>query len=98
MSYKGGNLSLGAIQKVVVVTASTDESLPAGDSTFLLTCNVDMYVKWGIGAQTATTTTAYNLFMPAGLALIVDVGPADTIAGIRDTEDGVLSVTAVEGV
>jgi len=62
---------------------------------YLLTCDTDCWVKWGAGAQTASATsnTGHDLFMPAGMAVVVRVDSGTThIAALRDTGDGFLVV------
>ena len=93
-------LSLGATAntaKVSVATASSSTSLPlGGNRRYLLTTNTDCYVRYGTGAQTATTSAGgYTLFMPAGLAVVLMVA-GDTIAAIRNSADGILSVSIVD--
>lgn len=84
-------LNLGDKVVVTVTGVSASGTLLGNEHRYLLSCNTDMYVKWGTGAQTATTSAAgFNLFMPAGLTIVVDVGNADTIAAIQDTANGTL--------
>jgi hypothetical protein len=84
-------LNLGNNIVVAVTGVSADETLPGNGHRYLLSCNTDCYVAWGTGAQTATTAAnGFELFMPSGLTIVVDVGTADTIAAIQDSANGTL--------
>jgi hypothetical protein len=98
MAYKGGNLQLGAVKNVTTLVTSVGAALPTGDGTYLISCNQDTFVEWGVGAQTATAVTGYKVYMPAGFAMIVDMQDATHFATIWGTETGIFSITAVEGV
>ena len=89
-----GIIHLGNNVRITVAVGSANVALPnsARNFVYLLTTDTDCYVIWGNGSQTATST-AYDLFKPAGMAVVVRIDKGDdNMAAIRDTADGVLSI------
>lgn len=86
----------GASVRVAYTAASASGSLPNGGKNrrYRLTATSACYVKWGTGAQTASTA-AFNVLLGANESLVVNLGVADTIAAIRDSADGSLVATEI---
>ncbi len=80
-------------QKIAVATsAASVVPTKTGSGRYLLTTNTDVYIKFG---GTTASVTVFDLFLPAGAAIIVQP-PSGLISAIRDSADGVLGITEVE--
>ena len=82
-------LTLGAITKVAVAATAAAGALPGTSGKYLFTCNTDCYLRFD--GDTATVS-AYDIFMPKGLAVIIQPKTSLDSSVIRASADGVLSI------
>lgn len=92
------SFSPGATKTLTVTSTSSSVSFTGGDiqSSQIRIANagsVVMFVRWGVGAQTAVATDTPIL---AGTVEIFNKGNSDTVAAIGSTS-GSMYVTAGEG-
>lgn len=81
-----------AVKILVAVAAASGTPSRTATGRYLLSCNTDCFVRF---AGSVATATAFDLFLPAGSALIVYV-PSGDVSVIRDTTDGILAITELE--
>ena len=86
------SLSLGANTLVLVVTAAVTGALPGPAGKYLLTTNTDCFVRFD---GDVASKTVFDLFMPAGAAIVVSPGSGLNLSVIRDIADGTLVIQEV---
>lgn len=86
-----GAHTLGTVQKVAVATASaaTTNAVAATTEVIRVAVNTDCYMLFG----TAPTATTSSHFLPAGTVELFQITPGHKVAFIRNTADGVATVT-----
>ena len=86
-------ITIGRFTKILVASSAASGSLPGTSGKFLFTTNTDCYVRFD--GDTATSS-AYDIFMPKGAALVLRPRSSAAVSVIRATGDGVLSIHEIE--
>ncbi len=81
-----------AVKILVAVAAASGTPSRTATGRYLLSCNTDCFIRF---AGLVASVTAFDLFLPAGGALIVYI-PSGNVSVIRDTVDGTLAITELE--
>jgi len=88
-------LKLGSKTKISVSGTAAAGTPPGTSGRYLLSSNTDMYIRFDAGTATAAN---YDLFLPAGGMVLIEgfEGTTNAINAIRDSADGILSISEVE--
>lgn len=90
-------LTQTALNTAITGTSTTAALVPAEPGEqMLVTCNTDMYIKFGGSGVAAASTSSFDVFLPAG-AMIVLHFPSDQthFRAISGGTDGVLCFQSV---
>ena len=79
-------------QKITVAASASSVTPTTNGASFLLTTNTDVYIKFG---GTVASATVFDLFLPAGGAIVLNRPSGGDISATRATSDGVLGIHEV---
>ena len=79
-------------QKIAVATSAASATPTTNGASLLLTTNTDTYIKFG---GTTASATVFDLFLPAGAAIVISQPVGGLISAIRATADGILGIQEV---
>lgn len=86
-----------SLRAAVAVASTTAAELPKeGGELYFVTTTTATYVKAGGSGVAAASTTEFTYFFPANFWGIVRI-PGDYVRVIRDTADGTIVFTSVDG-
>lgn len=92
--YSVETLSYAVTASLAFAAASDRVALPSGvigdDEILRLACNQHCYVTFGDSSVTASSSDVY---FPAGVETVKVPTGATHIAAIRETDDGIMSIT-----
>ena len=84
---------IGAITKIAVAASAASGNVPGTSGKFLLTTNTDCYVRFD---GDVATSSAYDVFLPKGAAIVLRPKTGAAISVIRVAVDGILSIHEIE--
>ena len=86
-------LTFGDIKKIAVAASAASGDLPGTSGKFLFSTNTDCYVRFD--GDTASVS-AYDVFLPKGAVIVISPKSSAAVSVIRNTADGVLSISELE--